>query len=475
MTARERASNAVPGSHSARPEHTRFARAGGERPPLDQIDVVLGEWANERPEAELAPVAVTARVSRLAQILQQRMERISSRLGLDWGQFLVLAALRGAGPPFRMSPRELHRLLLLSPAAVTNRLYRLEAKGLIERTADPTDRRSLPVILTVQGVSTIDRAMTACVEGERDLLTGVDPADLDTTLRTMRQLLAAYEEYPSRRRRQPAVSLAGEELRVVPDEPRPADPAPHTSTAMPGCDMWPATHRDLERLQRKLSRRADECEPWTGPETGDPSIAGVFVSLPTNRLKDHPRDIAWAAVVVMEGHDVIESATATRRLARPYQVGYLSLTIGPILEDMVAALAGRPNLILVNAAGRDHIRGAGLAIQLGAAIDVPTVGVTEHPEIGEAPEPDSHRGDWTPVRVDGRLVGFRVRTTSKSNPVMAHAGWRTTPETARDIVLRTTHRQRMPEPLHRARDLSRRLRSEYERAAGTGMRDGIHG
>jgi hypothetical protein len=42
-------------------------------------------------------------------------------------------------------------------------------------------------------------------------------------------------------------------------------------------------------------------------------------------------------------------------------------------------------------------------------------------------------------------------------------------------VLRTTHRQRMPEPLHRARDLSRRLRSEYERAAGTGMRDGIHG
>ena len=110
-----------------------------------------------------------------------------------------------------------------------------------------------------------------------------------------------------------------------------------------------------------------------------------------------------------------------------------SLTIGPILEDVVAALSQRPEIMLVNAAGRDHVRGAGLAIQLGAAIDVPTVGVTERPDVGDAPEPGTHRGDWTPVRIDNRLVGFRVRTLSKANPVMAHAAWLTTPETARDI------------------------------------------
>ncbi len=476
MTLRDHASSADAEPGHARPAHSRFAEAAPGPPPLDQIDVVLGEWANERPQSELAPVAVTARVSRLAQILQQRMERTSSKLGLDWGQFLVLAALRGAGPPFRMSPKELHRLLLLSPAAVTNRLYRLEAKGLIERTADPTDRRSLPVILTVQGLSTIDRAMTACVEGERELLAGVDPDDLETTIRTMRQLLTAYEEYPSRRRRRRPVTLAGDELRVLPEVvPSPPEPMVGPSSAMAGCDMWPTTHRELERLQRKLAKRVDECEPWPGVADGHPSVAGVFVSLPTNRLRGHPRDIAWAAAVVMQDHDVVETATATRKLVRPYQVGYLSLTIGPILEDVVAALSVRPDLIVVNAAGRDHMRGAGLAIQLGAALDVPTVGVTEHPEIGEAPEPDTHRGDWTPVRIDTRLVGFRVRTVSKANPVMAHAAWLTTPETARDMVLRTTGRQRMPEPLQRARDLSRRLRSEYESGAGTGMRDGIHG
>jgi deoxyribonuclease V len=200
----------------------------------------------------------------------------------------------------------------------------------------------------------------------------------------------------------------------------------------------------------------------------------VFVTLPNSRTRGHTPDIAWAAAVVMQDHEVIETATATRKLMRPYQVGYLSLTIGPLLEDVVAALAERPDLIVINGAGRDHVRGAGLAIQLGAAIDVPTVGVTEHPEIGVAPEPDTHRGDWTPVRVDNNLVGFRVRTISKANPVMAHAAWLTTPETARDTVLRTTGRQRMPEPLQRARDLSRRLRNEYEQGGGTGMRDGIH-
>lgn len=477
MTLRDLASSTDPDPIPPTPRgtHNRFAEATPGPPALDQIDVVLGEWANERPQADLAPVAVTARVSRLAQILQQRMERASSKLGLDWGQFLVLAALRGAGPPFRMSPRELHRLLLLSPAAVTNRLYRLEAKGLIERTADPTDRRSLPVILTVQGLSTIDRAMTACLEGERELFAGVDPEDLETTLRTTRQLLAAYEEYPARRRRRSARPL-DDELRVVTEvEPVPAGSVDDTTTAPPRYDMWPAAHRDLERLQRKLARRADESEPWQWTDAGEPSIAGVFVSLPTNGSRGQQRDIAWAAAVVMEGHSVVATATATRKLVRPYQAGYLSLTIGPILEDVMAALSQRPDIILVNAAGRDHVRGAGLAIQLGVALDVPTVGVTEHPDVGSAPEPDTHRGDWTPVRIDNRLVGFRVRTLSKAKPIMAHAAWRTTAETSRDTVLRTTGRQRVPEPLRRARELSRKLRSEYEHSASTGMRDGIHG
>ena len=39
-----------------------------------------------------------------------------------------------------------------------------------------------------------------------------------------------------------------------------------------------------------------------------------------------------------------------------------------------------------------------------------------------------------PVRLDNRLVGFRVRTLARANPIMAHAAWRTSPDAARDIV-----------------------------------------
>jgi deoxyribonuclease V len=456
---------------------SRFAEAGPKPPALDKVDVVLGEWANGRPRADLEPIAVTIRMSRLAQVLQERMERASSRFGLDWGQFLVLAALRGAGSPFRMSPRELHRLLLLSPAAVTNRLYRLEAKGFIERTADPTDRRSLPVVLTAEGLSTIDRAMTACVEGERGLLAGVEADDLETTILTVRRLLAAYDEYPTRRRWQRRGSTADEGLvaaPVAPVEPI-ALPAAPPVMIVPKPEMWPTSTRDLERLQRKLARRADENDQWQWKGEGEPAIGGVFVSLPGKRHKDQARDLAWAAAVIMQGHSVVATATATRKLMSPYKPGYLALTVGPILEDVVQALSQPPDIIIVNAAGRDHIRGAGLAIQLGAALGVPTVGVTEQPEIGVALQPGAHRGDWTPVRINNRLVGFRVRSLASANPIMAHAGWLTTPETARDIVLRVTGRMRVPEPLQRARQLSRKLRSEYERTTSTGLQDGIHG
>jgi len=450
---------------------SRFA-PGRDAPSPDQIDIVLGDWTATLSEEALQPVAVTARLSRLAQLLEQRMGRTSSRFGLDWGQFLVLAALRGSGPPFRMSPRELHRLCLLSPVAVTNRLYRLEAKGLIERTSDPTDRRSLPVLLTALGRSTVERAMTACLEVERDLLAGLEDAARTTTLGTVRQLLAAYDAAPPSRRRSLALAVEAidpELARAI--EEAEAASAPPVVPVEP--TWWPGTPRELERLQRKLARRAQDEDPWRWTSEEPPQICGVFVSLPSGK-HDELQDVAWAAAVVMRGSDEVATATATRHLQRPYRPGYLALTVGPILEDVVHALPERPDIIVVNAAGRDHPRGAGLAIQLGAAVDIPTVGVTERPDVGVAPEPGTRRGDWTPVRVDDALVGFRIRTLSRASSITAHAAWRTAPETARDIVLHASGRGRVPAPIHAARRLSRRLRTEHESAAGTGLQDGIH-
>ena len=435
---------------------------------VDPVDAVLGAWSSGQARADVEPIAVTARISRLAHVLQQCMERASSTYGLDWGQFLVLATLRGAGPPFRMLPRDLHRLLLLSPAAVTNRLCRLEAKGFIERTSDQADRRNMPVVLTALGLTMLDRAMAACMQKGHDLFDGADLHSIDIALREMRALLTEYEDLVPRRR--------GHESPRFDNGPRSGPPVPGTDArdAFVHINMWPSSDSELEELQRELARRAKDAAPWQWPPRAEPAIGGVFVSLPTTRTAGAPRNIAWAGAVVMKGHTLLATATCTRRLTRPYHPGYLAVAVGPILDDVVHALPMRPDVVIVNAAGRDHVRGAGLAIQLGSALAIATIGITDKTDVGVAAEPGDRRGDSCPVQLDGDVVGYQVRTQERSNTIVAHAAWLTTPELARDVAVRTTEQLRLPEPVHRARQLSRRLRSEYERTASAGLYDGIH-
>ena len=435
---------------------------------VDPVDAVLGAWSSDQARADVEPIAVTARISRLAHVLQQCMERASSAYGLDWGQFLVLATLRGAGPPFRMLPRDLHRLLLLSPAAVTNRLCRLEAKGYIERTSDQADRRNMPVVLTALGLNMVDRAMAACVQKGHDLFGGADLHSVDIALREMREMLAAYEDLLPRRRSHESPRFDNGAWSAPPlTGPDARDTFVHTN-------MWPTSDAELEELQRELARRAKDATPWQWPRQTDPAIGGVFVSLPTTRTSGAPRNIAWAGAVVMKKHTLLATATCTRRLTRPYHPGYLAVAVGPILEDVVHALPMRPDVVIVNAAGRDHVRGAGLAIQLGSALGIATIGITDKTDVGVAAEPGARRGDACPVQLNGEVVGYQVRTHERSNTIVAHAAWLTTPEMARDVAVRTTAELRLPEPVHRARQLSRRLRSEYERTAGAGLYDGIH-
>jgi deoxyribonuclease V len=425
----------------------------------DHTDGVLDEWARERPELDLTPMGLTARVFRLSQILQQRMDDVCWRFGLDAGQFAVLAALRRAGAPFRLSPTELRRSLLLSAAAVTNRLYRLESEGLVERIADPKDRRSLLVRLTPAGATRVESAITAQIDNERTLLSSLDPEEVALVSQFLRRLLIGHEDYVVRRKRR-GITEAG-----TSPGPRPSlvDDDAQSLGAAGGQQWWPDDRRGLERVQKRLARDVDEVEPWHVPRSQALQVGAVFVALPA---RDHPKSestLAWAAAVVLEGGDVVATATATHRMRQSYQPGYLALSCGPLFEDVVRALSRRPDVLLVNACGRDHARGAGLAIHVGAALDIATVGITERPHLATSSEPGPDRGGWSPLSLRNRLVGFRLRTVAGAQPIAVHASWRTSPETAREVGLATTHMSRIPEPLQRARQLARWFRSEAQK------------
>ena len=143
----------------------------------------------------------------------------------------------------------------------------------------------------------------------------------------------------------------------------------------------------------------------------------------------------------------------------PYLPTLLALREGNLLEQAVRALPIVPEVLLVNATGRDHPRRAGLALHLGAVLGLPTVGVTTRPLVAEGPWPTDQRGATAPLRLGGEVVGCRVRTRAGAKPLAVHAAWQTDAQAAVQVVLAATRRARTPEPLRRARTLARTLRA----------------
>src|SRR5581483_3570474 len=113
-----------------------------------------------------------------------------------------------------------------------------------------------------------------------------------------------------------------------------------------------------------------------------------------------------------------------------YEAGLLALREGPLLEAAVRGLSAVPDVLLVDATGRDHPRRAGLALQLGAVLGIPSVGLTDRPLLARGDEPEDERGAASPLEIDGDRVGYLLRTKRGARPICVHAAWRTMPEAA---------------------------------------------
>ncbi|MDR7415476.1 MAG: endonuclease V [Armatimonadota bacterium] len=200
-------------------------------------------------------------------------------------------------------------------------------------------------------------------------------------------------------------------------------------------------------------------EPWRF-SGGLCSVAGCFVCFPRGRTGPGTAgDVGWAAAVLMEGERLVATATVRGKAAWPYEPGLLALREGPLLEAAVRALPERPELLVVNATGRDHPRRAGLAVHLGFRLGIPTVGVTQRPLVARGDPPHASRGSVSPLWLDGEVVAYWVRTKEGTAPLVAHAGWRTDPQTAAEVLRSLTGRWRTPEPLRQARAAARAARA----------------
>ncbi len=160
----------------------------------DLVDRILEQWRRERPDLDTSPMGVIARMSRLSRLLERRIATVLAEHGLNEAQFGVLAALRRAGPPYCLSPTALYNSLLISSGAMTNRLERLTAAGLVKRVPDPKDRRSVLVMLTPKGLRVVDEAVADHTENERRLLAGLTGSEREQLGKLLRKLLVQFED-----------------------------------------------------------------------------------------------------------------------------------------------------------------------------------------------------------------------------------------------------------------------------------------
>ncbi len=165
---------------------------------LDHVDRLLGQWAGECPHLDTSALAVSARVSRLHRFFDLRLSELLDRYALHEGEANVLAALRRAGAPHQLTPTELSRSLLISSGAMTNRLDRLEERGLIERIPDAVDGRKVQVALTPAGRDVIDEAMVAHTTDLEELLGFLDEEARAALAGLLRCILLAFERDATR-------------------------------------------------------------------------------------------------------------------------------------------------------------------------------------------------------------------------------------------------------------------------------------
>jgi DNA-binding MarR family transcriptional regulator len=163
-------------------------------PGHDHVDDVLTEWRKEQPRLDTSPVAVVARIGRAGALLDRGLNANFARFGLDRSSWDVLASLRRVGAPYRRSPTELYRALMRTSGGMTHLVDRLERDGLVERVADPDDRRGLLVGLTRKGRALVSRVGPSHLETERRLLAALTDEEQAELARLLRKLLIGLEE-----------------------------------------------------------------------------------------------------------------------------------------------------------------------------------------------------------------------------------------------------------------------------------------
>jgi len=172
------------------------AEVAGHAPtqlPADHVSRVIAEWHEERPDLPVDPVEIVSRACRLAAHFMTGIHNVLAGSGVSAADFAVLATLRRAGHPYRLSQRQLMTELGLTSGTISVRIDQLTRRGLVRRDPDPSDGRSVLVTLTEQGERLFDAIAPEHLANEARLVAALSPAEQAQLARLLHVLLIEFE------------------------------------------------------------------------------------------------------------------------------------------------------------------------------------------------------------------------------------------------------------------------------------------
>lgn len=174
-----------------------------EKPPAstpaagaDRVDEIVEQWKRERPQVDVSGMEIIGRLSRLNRAMRPLLDAVFARHDLEAWEFDVLATLVRSGPPHQLTPGQLLESTMVTSGAMTNRIDRLEARGLVERVRNPDDGRQVLVTLTASGLQRADAALIDHAANELaivELLAPSERADLVDLLRRLANVVTTIE------------------------------------------------------------------------------------------------------------------------------------------------------------------------------------------------------------------------------------------------------------------------------------------
>lgn len=166
----------------------------------DAAERIQLAWTRERPGTPVESIGLITRIWHAGKLLADERRRTLARLGIDAATLDLLSTLRRHGEPYRMTPAELKEACLVSAGAISQRVARAEASGLV-RAHRSGGGRTGAAELTDHGHALIEGSVDELLRHEQTLVEHLTPAEreqLTELLRTLVEGLTARLTKPGR-------------------------------------------------------------------------------------------------------------------------------------------------------------------------------------------------------------------------------------------------------------------------------------